>query len=471
MAGEDEGQETQTTPDQTGAEGTAPDSGGDDPLVGALDDLDESRVDAMAADEEPTPSGEEGGEPSPSAEGQSPDAAESDETGEEAPSGEDVPGSTPEHLRWQADGDPEGTYRDAQGRLHDAQTGEYRKGETVEPPEQIRKARDLSDEEVEDFFSEEGEGEEGGEPDVEPITFTSETEDGEEEFELLVEDPEARDVISEKLEKAEEVESVGEMQAEVEEERQEVQQSREELLAVQAGIESDPSGYILDHLDPQPETVKTLAKDLLAFSDEAFQEVASALEEWRMDGTKRRSYKLDRREELIEHREDRNRAISQKVGVQKIGRKIRRDFIPADADPETARQMFDDIVREIEAHAEEHGELPAVDNLDEIPGVERRLQLYGVDPTASANGSGPEEEGESDQSNVTEAKPAGEQEEELMERAEEARRIGAELRRRRERKKDAASTSPSGAGATPSGVDLKDATLDEAFDELERRTG
>lgn len=468
MDGEEGEQQAQTTdPNQAGETTPDGDSGGS--LEQELDQLDEDRVSHVAADEgEASPGEEAAGETQASAEADTPD--ETTERSEETAEGtSEDQHSTPQELRWSAEDDPSGSYRDAQGRLHDAESGEYMRGESKEPPEHIKEAASVSDEDAEEFWSdEEGEGaEEATEPDVEPVTFTHETEEGEEEFELLVEDEQTREVIESRFEKANEVEDLQEYESELQEVEKDVEAGRQEIMAVEEGIRQDPSGFILDHLDPDPETLSTLARDILAFNDEAFQEVAQTVRQWRGDRTARKEHRLDRKEALDESRQKREAATNQAVMVRQIGNRVTEDLIPSDLDREDQRSLFDDIWREIEAFADENPEKLGPDMIEEIPGVQRRLRLYGVDPESlSTNGSGGEGGRQNGNSDVTEAKPAGEQEQELMERAEAARRVGVRLRKKRDRKEDAAATSPAGAGPSPSGRDMSGKNLEEALEEI-----
>lgn len=442
--------------DTTATAEQEPDTGGS--LDEQLSGLDEEKVAEMASGGETPPPGEE---PVDGEEPESAPSAEGDDPSEE-PEGEPEP--APEHVRWEADGDPEGTYRDAEGRLRDADSHQFAEGEQVDPPEYIREVaeKEFSPEEAEDFFEGEGPA-----PDVDPIELEH---DGE-QMELAVEDQETREVLKEKLSAAEQVEEIESARSEIEQQRREVEATREELMGVEEGIKSDPSGYILDHLNPDPDTLSTLARDILAFNDDVFNEVAEAAQNWQMNPADRKEYRADRKEKLIGSREKRQRAVQQGVAVRKIGQRVTEEMIPADADQGTRQTMFDDIVREIEKHAEETGELPPVDEIEQIPGVQRRLELYGIDPeTLSAESDGDAERANGD-SSVAEAKPAGEPEEELMERAEKYRRTGVALRKKHERKQDAGSTSPAGAGASPSGLDLSDKNLDEAIEEAKQRMG
>lgn len=434
-----EGQRLETALAEAGAEGET--------VEAPEEDLQAEETETEPRGEEPQPESDE-----------SEDEPEPTEEGEHAP----------EYLRWQADGDPEGTYRDAQGRLHDEETGEFLKGETKEPPEYVTEVaeEELSDEEIEEFWE--------GEDAPEPIELEVEGEDGESEtFELAVEDEETRDLLEERLQAAEEAEEIRAENEELKESQQKVEALQEELNAVVSGIEEDPSYFILQNLDASTDTRKKLARDLL-LDDDVFEALNEQIQNWQVNPSERRVAKAERKAEMAERKTNQYESRTRRQRAMAIHNRIDQ-MVPEDLDRGEPEMLKDRIALEIErALSEKEGLADQIneDNFTNIDGVRELLSVYGVDPDAalgttegeSPNGSSPD---------VVEAEPAGEQEERtLAERAEIARRTGVRLRKKREQREDAASTTPAGAGASPSSGEMPDdATLDDAIEELDRRAG
>lgn len=477
MGEQDDGESPQSGGQPTGGEaGGGEPQEGDQPrpsseqeteLQAALADMG-AEEETIAADE-----GESPGEDTPSETPESEAAGEaseqpSPESGEgDEPSGEGD--HAPEYVRWSADGDPENSYRDAQGRLHDAESGEYMQGETVDPPEEVKAAAEVTDEDAEDFF---GDEEEPEEPPVDPVEI--EGEDGE-TLELVPQDEETRDLIAEMKERAEQADSLAEENESLREDRTEVQELQDELSATIEGIQEDPSGFIVDHLDPEPETQQRLALDLLLLNDDVFEAVTAKVNEWQMDGSKRREARVDRREDFLERRQERSQRRGRRSRARQIMDRVDA-IVPETVERGSRDKAIDDVLREVEAEVQRRAEESPDGTVDltpeevtELEGVRDRLRLYGINPdTVQANGSGRDRSGshETSESSVETAEPAGEQERSLAERAEEARRVGVALRKRHEKREDAASSTPSGAGPTPSRRDVSDKNLDEVLSEL-----
>lgn len=466
MPDETDGQEIEG---QTGAEeaGTATatpeDEGGE-----SAPRLEETLAQAGAEIEEMSPAAEaeqpEASEETAPTEGEEPGTEPSAEAEEPEAEGEHAPA----HVRWSADNDPEGTYRDAQGRLHDAESGDFLEGETKEPPAAVQEVaeQDLTEDEVEEFW----EGQEEEER-PEPIELEVEGEEGEtERLALDVADEETREVLEDRLERAE---RASELEEEVENYREreaEVQAAQEELRAIEEGIKQDPSGFILQRLDAAGETRRSLAEDLL-LDDDVWEGIANTVENWRMNPHERKVAKAERKAELAERQAEHVEGRTRRERGQKILDRLTA-MVPEDLDRGDPDRLIDRVIREIEqavAQDESLAESVNEENFTEIEGVRELLSVYGVDPDRAANGADRESGSESE---VVEAEPAGEQERDLKERAEVARRTGVRLRKMRERKEDAGQTTPAGAGASPSSGELpSDATLDDAIEHADRRVG
>lgn len=381
--------------------------------------------------------------------------------------------------------EPEGE-EDTSGvvRYRDPETGTFISAEEAEDrglePEELQTEQEAAEE----FFEGEGEGEGEEAPidEEEGHSVVLEPGDQEEGIELVVDDPEVAERIEAMQTAAEEADQLRDEVAGLREAREEIQQDVAELQAIEEELTTDPVPFLMQHVgdDYRAEIVRTI----IATDDDVFQEVAEDVETWIADPRERRVAKAEAEKELTQKTYERQERREQAQEVQRNATEIWNalETVAARAERGDRGLLFDDLRDDVAQYADEHERRTmSLEEIAEIPRVQRRLRTYGIEPEVvvelNTNGGrrdGPRRARGRNGREVVEAEPAGEREEELAEEAEKYRKHGERLRKAYARKKDAAASTGPGAGASTAGGEqeaLRGATLDEAFDIAERRVG
>lgn len=382
--------------------------------------------------------------------------------GAEEPSGDEGAGEEP------SGGEEDG------GRFRDPESGQFISAQ--EARDRGLEPEDLQTEEeaAEDFFPEEEEG--GGEDDEETEEHAVLLGDEESGIELLVDDPEVAEEIEDLQERAgvaeetrEELQRLRSMQSQIEEDRRELDDLERELR-------EDPVPFMLDKMG---EDIRSrVALDLLAMDEGVRDEVIELVDEWRANPHKMRADAAERARDLERRRRERTESRYQSREVEEAFQEIVGGLNRvAEQAPETRRDLLvEDLRNDIADYLVREGkDICTLREAAEIPKVKTRLRSHGIDPSAllqpSGNGhGGPRRAAGQNGREVVEAQPAGSQERDLAEDAEKYRKHGERLRKAHARRKDAASTTGSGAGAEAAGPEVPgDATLEDAFEIAERR--
>jgi hypothetical protein len=330
-------------------------------------------------------------------------------------------------------------HSEAQPRLEDgtfAPPEEVVEEEPTEPVEEVTGEVEPPEGEVEEEVVEE-------EPSPDALTLHLPTE-GDEVLDVEIEaDEETRAALTRLQEQAD---SVVELRAQVtafEARQTEVQESAEELDAIEHEMRLDPAGFLTERIADDRKV--EVALDLL-HDDVVFGRVIETLAEWETDPGQRRVEAAERKAARVERkaavREElrRRRAITSSARdvLSAIGR-----LVPADMPAKQAALFRADAQRDILTFISDHS-IETID-LDKVPKIlADRLELYGINGTQKVT-----------RTTATAEVPD----------------TGARLRASRERRIKASVTAPASAGHIPSQArPPKGSTLDDAFKWLDQRT-
>lgn len=346
--------------------------------------------------------------------------------------------------RGSQEGDPEGTYRDDAGRLRDEVTHKFvSRGEGEEPQ--------AGEAEPHDEGGEEPAGAEGDDVD-------GELEDGEEledDDELVVEIPGRRDGETHefKAKDAEEAERLRQLKngylrgQDYNRNMQAVRDREAELEQIVTGIEADPDSFILDHVNTDRRT--SLARTLLLNLDEQeFDQLVDDIAVWDRDPSKYRLARAEAKEDRIEKRAEADRrrqsTRQQREAVNQIVGQVNQ-LVPEDMPPERASEFIDYALYKLEGY---YGRKGANTDPRAVPEVLERmgvLKPFGL--STSQSESAPPASDDS----ARPGSPAGSSQAKEAKPVKTAEQVGEDLRKRRERRRNATASSPSGAGASPAG--------------------
>lgn len=357
----------------------------------------------------------------------------------------------------------EANARDPEGVLMEAE-GKPPADETEEPAAEVAAVEEEAPEaeEVSEPDEEELEGEEPGDdteeseetPEEPAFKLTLTGLDGETwDLELDGLDEQAQKAVQQLQERAQAAEEMAAHYRTVRTQAEKNQRDMLELKAIDEDLRSDPVGYIEDRINPD------LQRDLvlsLLHDDAILEAVENRIEEWINDPSKRTVDAKEKELQRIKHRQriDGERATMERQRENVIAvYGVIESMIDPSWDKETMRAWVDDAVQDVTTYASRE----QIDTVDpkELPKIlARRAKLYGAkEPNATQSSRATARNQGGDSAKIAEAKEAG-------------KRIKTSVTRRKR-----AATVPSGAGATPGSMRLpKGATLDDAFEELKKRT-
>lgn len=162
---------------------------------------------------------------------------------------------------------------------------------------------------------------------------------------------------------------------------QDIEQTQEQLAAVEDAMRVDPVNFVLDHVAPQ--TQLDLARHLLA-QPEIYAALQAEMAE--VDDAGRAQKALELENARLKRHDTSSKEIERRSQIRAQGRQIRAAItraIPEDMDEQLAGQLGRDLERDITEYIYTH-RLPAL-RVEHIPAIiEGRLALYGVDPEEAA---------------------------------------------------------------------------------------
>lgn len=360
------------------------------------------------------------------------DELEAPEPGEEA---EPVPADD----RWHLEGDPEGTYRDHQGRLHDAEHhGFVSDSRFAEARMEIARRRDedaeaeLEEEELEAGAEEE---EDAGEGEVEGLTVTLPGRDPGDEFEIVAEDEETAERLRQLKNGFQRGEEHRRQMESLNRDRQEFEEVSEAFLA-------DPAAFLASNVrdDIRKDVVLHLLSD-----DELLEEVQPKLREWEVNPDRREADVAELRLKSRERRDEASTRRSIEDRMQDTVTRMRetiQGWLPADLPASEAQKLQTLAMKTVGE------EMLAARKFDVTEDDMRKvLDHYGLSRmfefSGSSGGNGQPGGSDPSPSSARRVKPVSGDSEE----AEKARRKGDEFKES-SAKRRAAAAAPPGAGAT-----------------------
>ena len=373
------------------------------------------------------------------------------ELGEELPPGvkplnapdEDEPDPEPEgtkRRKIEDEDDPEG---ELEGEPEGELEGELEEGDEPEP-EPEGELEEGEDSEGEDEPEPEGEPEEGID-DEDLLVFKlpgRREEDG--DFELPVDralleaagiDP------ADAEERVAQLRNMGLRRKELDDAKATIQADQAELETIYADLQEDPSGFILQTVDPAIQ--EQLAQDLLlGLEEKAFDKLIRTIDGWARDPKARDTARTKAENERLKGADTRRKqtreSAAQKQLTQDIGTKI-RSLVPKGMGERVGRAFVKEAAAELLAHCRENKLALEIDDIPATLAEIGVLEEFGISPNgesaaaaeASANGSGKKKR--------TAKKPSSD--------ASSPKPKGSDVRERLKRRK-AAATTPAGAGSS-----------------------
>jgi len=333
--------------------------------------------------------------------------------------------------------------------------------------EEAAAADETVEEVVEGEEGQEGEEEEQIEGEAEPIVVALRPRrEGEEPVEITVDDPEIAELLRANA-------NDGLRRDEVNREKAILADQRAELDFIGGSLERDPISFLSERVKPEFR-VGTVKHLLATMTEEEYQEVIAAQEEWSEDPKDREltAHRLEKeRRDAQKVIDDEQRAENEKQARARVVTNAVESLIPDSMDEEDADLFFRMAVEKIRRYAKDYDlhELPA-ERVPEIlaraaPGQKSLLERFGIDTAAPARRApAAKPAAPPAKAGVTEAAPDPNK----AKIAEGAKRIETRVAARRA----VTAVAPTGTGAAPVRTSIpKHETGQERIDWLRKNPG
>ena len=295
-------------------------------------------------------------------------------------------------------------------------------------------------------------------PDIQPAAEDVELpvvtlEDAEGEFDLEFDDPGVADAVTALKERAAQVDDLEARAIAAEAQVKNTEAAQADLIAMRQEMRDDPIAFLSENV--RPELRQELVIDLL-MDDEIYKATLAEITQWESDPRNRELKAAQRGEHLANARlEGRERRQQSEMIASRSERIVGtvQSFIPESMAAEDARHFFQDMIRDVQEHVRVTNTNDMSDaDIEKV--VARRFRQYDVDGTRNSAVA-------RDPSGAIIAEPADENTRRIV----EARKAGARLREKHQRRQAAGATAPGGSGSpvTRAGPP-KGASLDEALD-------
>ena len=278
-------------------------------------------------------------------------------------------------------------------------------------------------------------------------------EDTEGEFDLEFDDPEVAGAVSALVERAQQVDELEARAQAAEQQVQNTEAARLDLLAMRQEMADDPIAFLTENV--RQELRQSLVLDLL-MDDEIYKATLAEITAWEGDPRNRELKAAQRGEQLAKSRLDGRERRQQSQMIAARSERIVgtvQSFIPENMPATEARHFFQDMIRDVQEHVRQTDTNDMSDaDIEKV--VARRFRQYEVDGTRRTTVA-------RDESGVIIAEPADENTKRIV----RARKAGARLREKNQRRQAAGGTAPGGSGSPVNRAGPpKGASLGEALD-------